>query len=180
MVYTVCAIDLFFPSISFPSFICFGDNGLWRIIVRKKSECALVSSRSGRYGKYTRTRTGLGGRMIEDDHVLDFVYRTGSRKISRFFLVLFEGNRETRGREFVAHATSPSLGDGRQPANDFTCPPPPPSSSQIKKTTTITTAASIAQSVRLAFPPNVLLWAFVKFPTPTQPAGKSWDPTISQ
>lgn len=124
MVYTVCAIDLFFPSISFPSFICFGDNGLWRIIVRKKSECALVSSRSGRYGKYTRTRTGLGGRMIEDDHVLDFVYRTGSRKISRFFLVLFEGNRETRGREFVAHATSPSLGDGRQPANDFTCPPP--------------------------------------------------------
>lgn len=60
MVYTVCAIDLFFPSISFPSFICFGDNGLWRIIVRKKSECALVSSRSGRYRTYTRTRDGTG------------------------------------------------------------------------------------------------------------------------
>lgn len=77
------------------------------------------------------SKNGGMGRMIEDDHALDFVYRTGSRKISRFFLVLFEGNRETRGREFVAHATSPSLGEGRQPANDFTCPPP--SSSQIKK-----------------------------------------------
>ncbi len=40
----------------------------------------------------------------------------------------------------------------RQPANDFTCPPPFLLPNK-KKTTTITTAASIAQSVHLAFPP---------------------------